>query len=83
MVCPNGISQPAPGFPTTRVAVQLHAMHFEILGQISNVETLAAGRGTRTLTEIRERYGAGRWRKLQGVATVRLASGRSRRAEVP
>ena len=57
-------------------------MYFEILGQISNVETIAAGRGIRTLTEIRERYGPGRWRKLKGVATVRLASGRIRRAEV-
>jgi hypothetical protein len=57
-------------------------MHFEILGQISDIETIAAGRGIRTLTEIRERYGPGRWRKLKGVATVRLASGRIRRAEV-
>ena len=62
--------------------LQLHAMHFEILGEISNVETIAAGRGIRTLTEIRERYGPGRWRKLKGVATVRLVSGRVRRAEV-
>jgi hypothetical protein len=57
-------------------------MHFEIVGQISNVETIAAGRGIRTLSEIRERYGPGRWRKLKGVATVRLATGRIRRAEV-
>jgi hypothetical protein len=57
-------------------------MYFEILGQIGNVETIAAGRGIRTLTEIRERYGPGRWRKLKGVATVRLASSRIRRAEV-
>lgn len=46
--------------------------------QISNVETIAAGRGIRTLSEIRQRYGAGRWRKLKGVATVRLI----RRAEL-
>lgn len=57
-------------------------MYFEILGQISNVETIAAGRGIRTLTEIRERYGPGRWRKLKGVATVGLAKDRIRRAEV-
>ena len=57
-------------------------MHFAIVGQITNVETIAAGRGIRTLSEIRERYGPGRWRKLKGVATVRLASGRVRRAEV-
>lgn len=43
---------------------------------------IAAGRGIRTVPEIRERYGPGRWRRLKGVATVRLASGRIRRAEV-
>ena len=57
-------------------------MTFEIIGQVSNVETIAVGRGIRTLSEIRERYGPGRWRKLKGVATVRLATGRIRRAEL-
>ena len=64
------------------VVVQSIAIHFEILGQISSVEAIAVGRGIRTLAEIRARYGPGRWRKLKGVATVRLASGRVRRAEV-
>ena len=72
----------ASGFPGALAVVQFHVMYFEVLGQISNVETIAAGRGIRTLTEIRERYGPGRWRKLKGVATVRLASSRIRRAEV-
>jgi hypothetical protein len=57
-------------------------MHFEIIGEISNVETIAAGRGVRTLKQIRERHGPGRWRKLKGEATIRLAGGRIRRAEV-
>jgi hypothetical protein len=72
----------ASWFPTAQGVVQLCVMYFEIVGEISNVETIAAGRGIRTLTEIRERYGPGRWRKLKGVADVRLASGRIRRAEV-
>lgn len=57
-------------------------MSFEIIGQISNVETIAAGRGIRTLSEIRQRYGPGRWRKLKGMATIRLSTGRIRRAEL-
>ncbi len=57
-------------------------MHFEILGQIADVEVIAAGRGIRTLAELRKRYGSGRWRKLKGTATIRLASGRVRRAEI-
>jgi len=31
---------------------------------------------------IRKQYGLGRWRKLKGVANVRLHSGRIRKAEV-
>ncbi|MFO7902592.1 MAG: hypothetical protein ACQESR_06450 [Planctomycetota bacterium] len=57
-------------------------MYFEIIGEIRNVETIAAGRGIRTLAQVRKRYGRGRWRKLKGEASVRLASGRIRRAEV-
>jgi len=57
-------------------------MYFEIVGQVSNVETMAMGRGIRTLRHVQERYGPGRWRKLKGVAVVRLANGRTRRAEV-
>ncbi|MFQ5914887.1 MAG: hypothetical protein ACE5JS_17100 [Nitrospinota bacterium] len=57
-------------------------MYFEIVGEITQIETIAAGRGIRGLARLRKRYGTGRWRKLKGFATVRLASGRMRRAEV-
>ena len=57
-------------------------MYFEIVGAVTEVETIASGRGIRALARLRKRYGGRRWRKLKGVATVRLASGRTRRAEV-
>jgi hypothetical protein len=57
-------------------------MYFEIVGEITRVETIAAGRGIRDLARLQERYGAGRWRKCKGVALVRLVSGRVRPAEV-
>lgn len=57
-------------------------MHFEIVGEITNVKTIAVGRGIRDLVRLRKRHGPGRWRKLKGVATVRLASGRITRAEI-
>ena len=57
-------------------------MHFEVVGPITEIETIATGRGIRTLPKLRKRYGVGRWRKLKGIATVRLTSGRTRRAEV-
>jgi len=57
-------------------------MYFEIVGPITDVETIAAGRSLRQLSRLRRRYGQGRWRKLKGIATVRITSGELRRAEI-
>ena len=57
-------------------------MHFELVGGITEVETIATGRGIGDLGRLRRRYGASRWRKLKGLARVRIVSGRIRRAEV-
>ena len=57
-------------------------MHFEIVGKISEVEMIAAGPGVKIRGILRKRYGRGRWRKLKGVANVRLSDGRIRLAEV-
>ncbi len=55
---------------------------FEILGDITSIETIAIGREIRDIRELIEAYGSGRWRKLKGVATVRLPNGRVRIAEI-
>ena len=52
---------------------------FEIVSDVIDVETIAVGRGVRELARLRKRYGPGRWRKMKGVATIRLAGGRVRR----
>jgi hypothetical protein len=57
-------------------------MHFEVVGEITEVEAIATGRGIHDLARLRRRYGASRWRKLKGVASVRVVGGRIRRAEV-
>jgi hypothetical protein len=57
-------------------------MHFEILGDILDVETIAAGTGIREVARLRRVYGRGRWRKRKGVARVQLANGAVRLAEV-
>ncbi|MBI2988305.1 MAG: hypothetical protein HYY45_16175 [Deltaproteobacteria bacterium] len=57
-------------------------MHFEIVGDIADIESIAIGTTIRILPLLRKPYGRGRWRKLKGVATVRLADGTIRRAEV-
>lgn len=57
-------------------------MDFEIVGEITDVETIAAGVGDRDRARLRKQYGRGRWRKLKGFAQVRLLSGRIRLTEV-
>ena len=57
-------------------------MPFEIVGEITEIETIAVGKGIRDLQRLRRLYGRGRWRKLKGVALVRLRSGRIRKAEL-
>jgi hypothetical protein len=57
-------------------------MQFEIIGDISEIETIAAGSGIRILPILRKRYGAGRWRKLKGIASVHLSNGDIRLAEI-
>jgi hypothetical protein len=57
-------------------------MYFEIIGEITDVERIAAGNSIRVVAILRKQYGVGRWRKLKGVATVRLRNGRIRRVEL-
>ena len=55
---------------------------FEIVGQITESETIAVGNSIRELPQLRARFGHGRWRKRKGVANVRLSDGTIRLAEV-
>jgi hypothetical protein len=56
-------------------------MHFEILGEVSQAETIASGRGIREIG-LRRVYGPGRWRKRKGIARVRMADGSIHLAEI-
>jgi len=58
------------------------ARRFEIISEIADVEPIAVGRSIRDLARLRRRYGPGRWRKMKGVATIRLANGQIRLAEL-
>ena len=55
---------------------------FELIGKIENIETIAIGSKIHDVARLRRMYGKGRWRKLKGVAKVRLRSGRIRLAEL-
>ena len=50
-------------------------MFFKIIGRISDVETIASGKGIRERRRLRKLYGGQRWRKLKGTAAVKLAGG--------
>ena len=57
-------------------------MDFELVGEITNIEAIAIRRSIRELTRLRRRYGEGRWRKLKGIATVKLRDGSIHTAEI-
>jgi len=57
-------------------------VQFQIISEIVEVQSIATGREIRDLRRLQRLYGKGRWRKMKGVATIRLASGRIRRAEL-
>ena len=57
-------------------------MHFEIVGSIENVETIAKGNGIRELKRLVRSHGQARWRKRKGLATVKFEDGSIFEAEV-
>ncbi len=57
-------------------------MIFNIISAIENIETIAVGGKIRDIMRLRKQYGLGRWRKMKGVADVRLQSGSIRKAEL-
>jgi len=57
-------------------------MHFEIIDEIYDIETIAVGGRIRDIMRLQKQFGVGRWRKMKGIAKVRLQSGRVRNAEL-
>jgi hypothetical protein len=55
---------------------------FEILSDVSQIETIAAGSGIREVARLRKIYGPARWRKRKGVARIRLQDGSTHLAEL-
>ncbi len=50
-------------------------MYFEIIGRIEKVEIIAVGGNIHDIMRLRKQYGIGRWRKLKGIAVVKLDNG--------
>jgi hypothetical protein len=54
---------------------------FEIIGSI-RIQLIASGEGIHDLIYLEERFGPGNWRKLKGLATVKLEDGTISEAEI-
>ena len=57
-------------------------MVFDIIDDITEIETIATGSGIRELNRLRKVYGHGNWRKMKGISRIRLPSGKIRLAEL-
>lgn len=57
-------------------------MYFEVIGEITGIETIAQGRGIRERARLVKLYGRGRWRKRKGIADIRLSTGTLSQAEL-
>jgi hypothetical protein len=55
---------------------------FEIIGKITDIETIAVSSSIREIARLRKWYGGKRWRKLKGIGLVRLDDGTVCKAEV-
>ncbi|MBV9571046.1 MAG: hypothetical protein JO056_07390 [Alphaproteobacteria bacterium] len=57
-------------------------MNFEIVGEISQAQTMATGSSIREIARLQKIYGRGRWRKRKGIGRVRLDDGSLCLAEI-
>jgi len=58
-------------------------LSFEVISDITDIEIISVGSHIRDLDRLQRDYGRGRWRKLKGIAMVRMLKyGQVRRAEL-
>lgn len=55
---------------------------FEIIGDIPHIETIAVGAHIRDQAYLQKIHGHARWRKLKGIAFVKLPNGNIRHVEL-
>ena len=55
---------------------------FNIISEINKIETIAVGNKIKEINRIIKIYGKGRWRKLKGIANIRLENGSVILAEI-
>ena len=70
------------GLDNEAISREDRSVRFDLVGPIEQIEAIAVGPGVKVKSFLRKTYGRGRWRKLKGIATVRLRNGQLRRVEV-
>jgi hypothetical protein len=50
-------------------------MFFKVIGEISEIETIATGKAIRNVRRLRKHYSGRRWRKMKGTAKIELPDG--------
>jgi len=54
-------------------SITMWTEEIEVIGEITEIEIIAIGNSIRDLDRLQKKHGAGRWRKLKGIASVRLS----------
>jgi len=57
-------------------------VHFKVIGEIQEIETIAIGQGIKNVNRLNKIYGKTNWRKLKGICRVKLEDGAILNAEV-
>ena len=57
-------------------------MIFEVIGEITDIAVITVSSRIHDIERLRKTYGSGRWRKLKGLALVRLEDGAESAAEL-
>lgn len=55
---------------------------FEVVGSIDQIEMIAFGGEIRELSRLQKQFGGQRWRKMKGIATIKLSDGQQMLAEI-
>jgi len=57
-------------------------VHFKLISKLEFVEVIATGRGVKELRRLNKIYGKSHWRKLKGIAKIKLSDGSIKKAEL-
>ena len=57
-------------------------MHIQVVGKIEGIEIITLGGRIKDIMRLQKQYGPGRWRKMKGIADIRLPNGHIRKAEL-